>query len=130
MTFYVILFVFLLFCIYCGQVAGMLIHCELSEDLSAVKKYVPMIPFLRIIMFFCCIKYCIRDRNLKFFLYYLFQSEKNFIFLLVLVEILPQLESARRIREVNRKLRETPAMTLRKILFDSQHISEKRYQFM
>lgn len=130
MTFYVILFIFLLFCVYFGQVSGMLIHCELSEDLSAVKKYVPWIPFLRIIMFFFCVKDCIKQRNLSFFLFYLFYSEKNFVFLLVLVESLPRLEAARRKREVSRKLRESPVATIRNILFDTQNILEAKHQVM
>jgi len=77
MIFYVFLFFLLLVCVYLGQVFGLMIHCELCDEFKDTKRYLYLIPFLRIILFFYCIKKCHTEKDWDFLWTYLLCREKT-----------------------------------------------------
>ena len=130
MSFYILLFVFLLLCLYLGQVTGMMIHCDNCSDFKGLNKYVYMVPLLRVALFFVYLYECIRDNELKFFVAYMFTPGKNIIIMCAMVEVLPELQSLERKKALKRKLSPSPIMMIKSILFDTQNIIGFRTQIM
>ena len=129
---YVFFAVLLMVVFYLGQVIGLMIHCELCSDFRELKRYLYAVPFIRIAMFFFCLYDCIKDRNLKLFIAYIFCPDKNIMIICSLVECLPELKKlqSQRKRRVRRELQTSPLDTLRAVLFGTQDIFESGFQVM
>lgn len=130
MSFYVMLCMFLILCFYLGQVMGMMIHCDNCSDFKGLKKYVHMIPFLRVALFFVCLYECIRDKDWKFFVAYMFTSGKNVMIMCAMVETLPELQRIEQRKALRRELSTSPIVALKSILFDTQSLIGCKTQIM
>ena len=130
MMLYVLMFLLLVICVYFGQVAGLMIHCELYDELKGTKQYVYLIPFFRIILFFYYIAKCVKDKDWEFLWSYLSCADKNIIIMCAMSKAVPELHRMERIRSVNKKLNSTNRSTLKGLLFTTHDIIECRYQYM
>lgn len=90
MIIYFIFFALLILCLYCGQVLGLMIHCDNCGDFNLVKKYVFLVPLLKLALFFPCLHDCIHEKNLKALWFYLFSGRMSMVILCVMVDLLPE----------------------------------------
>ena len=128
--FYVFLIFLLLVCIYLGQIIGLMIHCELTDELKDTKEFSYMVPLLRIIMLLYVVADCAKANKWGFFFKYLACRNKNTIIMCAMADVVPEIRRARRRKEVSRKLRRSNQATWRDIIFNSQDIIEYKYQIM
>ena len=133
MMWYVVLIICLLVCVYWGQVLGLMIQCDNCTVLNEGKKYVYMIPFLRVIMFISFLYDSICNKEWKRFLMYAFYSGKNVMLLCAIIDLLPELQRIRRKQEMKKRINCCSLVSLKMFASDVQSVLDNvlncRYQF-
>lgn len=122
MTFYVILVVLFLLCLYVGQVLGLLIHCENCGYFKGAKRYVHLVPILKVGILVPCVKDCIKEKSIKWLIAYLLTSDKNILIMCGIVELLPELERAKVKKERKKPVRISKVRTICSMLLETQYI--------
>ena len=133
MTFYVLLLILFLMCWYFGQVFGLMIHCDNCVDFKPVKRYVYLVPVLRVMMLGLCLADCFKEKNIKMFFAYIFCSEINIMILCAMLEMEPELQKIRQrsnMRRIRRRQAPSPLTTVKSILFETQDYLTSGRQYM
>ena len=133
MTYYVALVVLLLLCFYLGQVFGLLIHCDNCSDFQEVRRYVYLVPFLKIALAIHAARQLAKDRAWKLLVSYFLGGDKSILILDAMVETLPELQKENqrsKIRNIQRRPKVLPLNTLKSILFETQDRVTADFQYM
>lgn len=85
-----ILLIALLLCLYCGQVLGLMVHCDNCDDFREIKRYVWIVPFMKLALLWPCLKECVQEKSLKSLRFYLFSGNLSMIILCAMTEALPE----------------------------------------
>lgn len=123
MSFYVLLSVLLMVCLYCGQVFGLMIYCDNCSDFKDAKRYVFLIPFLKIALFIAYAKDCVEEKRWKDLLRYISIGDKSVLIICSIVELLPELckeQKKAKVREIRRKPKVSILSLAKIVLFETQ----------
>lgn len=123
MSFYFFLVLLLLATVYFGQVLGLMIYCDNCRDFKEAKRYVYLIPLLKITLFIAFVRDCIRDKKLGWLLSYIAIGDKSVMILCTIVELLPELQRERKRAKV-KSMQRTPQMAVwnfaKSVLFETR----------
>lgn len=122
MIFYIFLFVLLLICLYLGQVFGLMIYCDNCKEFHEAKRYVYIIPLLKIVLWVPLIKDCIKSRQWKMLGFYILMGDKSVMILCTIVELLPELHRQQQramVRNMQRQQKSSIVRFARSVLFET-----------
>lgn len=79
----------LLLCLYCGQVLGLMVHCDNCDDFREIKRYVWIVPFMKLALLWPCVRECAQEKSLKSLRFYLFSGNMSMIILCAMIDASP-----------------------------------------
>lgn len=119
-----ILLVALLLCLYCGQVLGLMVHCDNCDDFREIKRYVWIVPFMKLALLWPCLKECVQEKSIKSLRFYLFSGNMSMIILCSMIDAFPGWKETMRnkkIQKLEKRInmqKSSASETLRSILSD------------
>lgn len=83
------LLIVLLLCLYCGQVLGLMVHCDNCDDFKEIKRYVWIVPFMKLALLWPCLRECLQEKSLKSLRFYLFSGNMSMVILCAMIDAFP-----------------------------------------
>jgi hypothetical protein len=130
MSYYVVVFLVVLLCIYGGKVIGLMIHCDNCDELKHLRNQMFMVPIVEFIMHFYCIWDCLRDKNWKLLRTYFTFENRGIVIAYVMADAKKEAKRVRQKRIIKKQERYFTLDMIKSVLSETFDVGICRYQFM
>lgn len=96
----------IIICVYIGEVLGLFIQCENTHILYPIRWYSFLVPLVRPVILYSCLKESIEKKRMWLLKFFLFSGEINSIILCVFADLQPEIRDRRQKRKKHRMVEE------------------------